>query len=98
MPRGRIKIGSSSRGGKAGLSWHGSCRDAVRPHLPRLAEEKMKSTTSVLRFSCLATLAGIAAAGCAAEEYYCDATGCFYCDGIGCRRVDPAPTPASRGG
>ncbi len=39
----------------------------------------------------LVALAAAALGGCAREDYYCDANGCYFCDGVGCRRVAPTP-------
>lgn len=35
--------------------------------------------------------------GCAADDYYCDATGCYLCDGLSCRLVDPPGRAQCRG-
>ena len=45
----------------------------------------------------LAALGATAAAGCAQEDYYCDASGCYRCDGVGCRLLDPPVRPICRG-
>lgn len=44
----------------------------------------------------LGALGAFAASGCAQQDYYCDATGCYNCDGVGCRTVPPThPTCSS---
>lgn len=45
----------------------------------------------------VAALGVIAASGCAQEDYYCDASGCYRCDGVGCRLLDPPARPTCRG-
>jgi len=52
-----------------------------------------------LRIALLAFAAlGVAvSSGCAQEDYYCDASGCYRCDGVGCRLLDPPTRPICRG-
>jgi Cys-rich repeat protein len=45
----------------------------------------------------LAAFGVTVSAGCAQEDYYCDASGCFRCDGVGCRLLDPPARPPCRG-
>ncbi len=44
-----------------------------------------------------AALGLVASSGCAQEDYYCDARGCYRCDGVGCRLLDPPARPPCRG-
>ena len=52
----------------------------------------LSTSFEALALIALGALTG--AAGCASEEYYCDASGCFTCDGVGCRAATP-PTRAN---
>lgn len=45
----------------------------------------------------LAALGAAAASGCAQEDYYCDASGCYRCDGVGCRLLEPPTRPMCHG-
>jgi len=51
--------------------------------------KQTNSGTMVRAFALAATALMATMTGCADDDYYCDATGCYTCDGVGCRPATP---------